>query len=86
MTSSYHPSAPIIACVTDSKALRQLRLDYGVYPIAAPYTEDRDELAELANVLAKKTGIIKEGDLAVIITGTQTGYQAADSLQLTRLS
>ena len=86
MTSSYHPSAPIIACVTDSKALRQLRLDYGVYPIAAPYTEDRDELAELANVLAKKTGIVRKGDIAVIITGTQTGYQAADSLQLARLS
>lgn len=86
ITSSYHPSAPIIACVTDRKALRQLKLDYGVYPIAAPYTEDRDELGELANALSLKTRIVKEGDLAVIITGTQTGYQFADSLQLTKLS
>ena len=86
ITSSYHPSAPIIACVTDRKALRQLKLDYGVYPIAAPYTEDRDELGELANELSLKTKIVKEGDLAVIITGTQTGYQFADSLQLTKLS
>lgn len=85
ITSSYHPAAPIIACVTDKKALRQLRLDYGVYPIIAPYTEDRDELGELANELALKTGIISKGDLAVIITGTQTGYQYADSLQLTKL-
>ena len=85
MTSSYHPSAPIIACVTDQKALRQLRLDYGVYPIAAPYTEDRDELGDLANKLSVKTGLIRKGDLAVIITGTQTGYQYADSLQLTKL-
>ena len=85
ITSSYHPSAPIIACVTDRKALRQLKLDYGVYPIAAPYTEDRDELGELANELSLKTRIVKEGDLAVIITGTQTGYQFADSLQLTKL-
>ena len=86
MTSSYHPSAPIIACVTDTKAQRQLRLDYGVYPIPAPYTEDKDELANLANVLSQKTGLVKKGDLAVIITGTHTGYQFADSLQLTRLS
>lgn len=85
MTSSYHPAAPIIACVTDKKAYRQLRLDYGVYPILAPYTEDRDELGELANDLALKTGIVDKGDLAVIITGTHTGYQYADSLQLTKL-
>ena len=85
LTSFYRPEAPIIACVTDEKACRQLRLYFGVYPIHAPYTEDTAEMKKNSIKLALSTNIIEKGELAVIISGSMTGYQYADTMQITYL-
>ncbi len=85
LTSFYRPEAPIIACVTDEKACRQLRLYFGVYPIHAPYTEKTDEMRKNSLKLALSTNIIEKGELAIIITGSMTGYQYADTMQITYL-
>ena len=82
LASSHRPSCPIIACVTDPKATRQLRLAYGVVPILAAFTEDKDQMRQQSIDLAMKSGLLKEGDLAVIITGSLPGYQHADSMQI----
>ena len=62
LTSFYRPEAPIIACVTDEKACRQLRLYFGVYPIHAPYTEDTAEMKKNSIKLALSTNIIEKGE------------------------
>lgn len=85
LTSFYRPEAPIIACVTDEKACRQLRLYFGVYPIHAPYTEDTAEMKKNSIKLALSTNIIEKGELAIIISGSMTGYQYADTMQITYL-
>ncbi len=85
LTSFYRPEAPIIACVTDEKACRQLRLYFGVYPIKAPYTESQDEMWKNSIKLSLSTNIIEKGELAIIIKGSMTGYQYADTMQITYL-
>lgn len=40
LTSAFRPECPIIVCVTDEKAARQLKLAYGVTPLLAPFTDD----------------------------------------------
>ena len=59
VTSYYRPACPIIACVTDEKAARQLNISYGVHPVMAKLLDDMDFMkAELdagrapANVMA----------------------------------
>ena len=85
LTSFYRPEAPIIACVTDEKACRQLRLQFGVYPLHAPYTDDTVEMRKNSIKLALSTNIVEKGELAIITSGSMTGYQYADSMQITYL-
>lgn len=83
--SFYRPSAPVIACVTDDKAARQLRLDYGVYPIRARFTENREEMKAQSVDLALSSGIISKGDLAIFISGSMTGRISSDTIQITTI-
>ncbi len=85
LTSCHRPECPVIACVTDPKATRQLRLAYGVTPILADFTEDKDQMRSQSISLALASGIVKEGELAIIITGSLPGYQHADSMQISKL-
>ena len=85
LTSFYRPEAPIIACVTNEKACRQLRLQFGVYPLLAPYTDDTVEMKKNSIKLALSTNVIEKGELAIIISGSMTGYQYADTMQITYL-
>lgn len=81
--SFYRPSAPVVACVTDDKAARQLRLDYGVYPIKAKFTEDREEMKAQSVSLSLSSGIINKGELAIFISGSMTGSISSDTIQIT---
>ena len=85
LTSSFRPECPIIVCVTDEKAARQLRLAYGVTPLLADFTEDKEKMREQSIRLALESGTVKKDDLAVIITGSLPGFQYADSMQISRI-
>lgn len=83
--SFYRPACPVIACVTDKRAARQLRLNYGVYPKIAPYTEDREQMRKQSTKLALSTGLINKGDLVVSIAGSMTGNGGSDTLQISKI-
>ena len=85
LTSSCRPACPIIACVTDRKAVRQLRLAYGVTPLLADFTEDKEQMREQSLRLAMESGVVRKDDLAVIITGSLPGFQYADSMQISKI-
>ena len=85
LTSACRPGCPVIACVTDRKAARQLRLAYGVTPIVADFTEDKERMREQSIDLALDSGIVRKDDLVVIITGSLPGFQYADSMQISRI-
>lgn len=86
VTSYYRPSCPVIACVTDEKAARQLNLGYGIHPVMARLIEDMDFMKALAIETALKTNIVKKDDLVVLITGSTTGGSySSDCMQIAKL-
>ncbi|MBO8435420.1 MAG: pyruvate kinase [Spirochaetes bacterium] len=85
LTSSCRPESPIIVCVTDEKAARQLNLAYGVKPLLAPFTEDVVKMREQSIELALSSKEVEKDDLAVIISGSIPGFSYADSMQISRI-
>ena len=84
--SYYRPSCPIIACVADQKAARQLNLSYGVHPVMASIVDDMDDMKAMAIDLAISTGIVKKGDLVALVTGSTTGGSyTSDCMQIATL-
>ena len=69
----------------DRKAVRQLRLAYGVTPLLADFTEDKEQMREQSLRLAMESGVVRKDDLAVIITGSLPGFQYADSMQISKI-
>ena len=76
---------PIKPITTDGKAARQLNLAYGVKPMLAPFTNDIARMREQSIDLSFRSGIVKEGDLAVIVSGSIPGFSYADSMQISEL-
>lgn len=86
LISFYRPGVPVIACVTDEKAARQLRLCYGVYPVISRFTEDIKTMRAQAEELALSSGLVEKGDLAVFISGSMIGSFGSDTMQITNIS
>ena len=80
MVSKYRPNCNILGCSTNSKVCRQLSLVWGVYPLLLEEKEDVLELFDHAVETAKKVGILKEGDLAVITSGVPLGISGTTNM------
>lgn len=73
LLSKYRPEQPILSCVTDPRAARQLSLSWGVYPIIMPLLHSTDELLKVSEELCMVAGHIKSGDHVVITAGLPIG-------------
>lgn len=83
--SFYRPEVPIIACCTDEKAARQLKLDYGVYPFTTELISNKEKIKRKAIDRAIESSIVKKGDLVVVISGAFTGSKhSADTMYITK--
>ena len=69
MVSRYRPSCPIIACTTDPKVLRQLKMSWGVTPLFMEVEEDTFELFDHAIEIICQAGYLNKGDLVVLTAG-----------------
>ena len=85
LTSAFRPECPIIVCVTDEKAARQLKLAYGVTPLLAPFTDDVVKMRDQSINLALKSKAVADDDLVVIISGSIPGFRYADSMQISKI-
>jgi pyruvate kinase len=73
MISSFRPGPPIIAVTTNKKVFHKLSLSWGVVPALGTMQENTDLLFAHAIDCAKKTGIVKKGDIVVITAGVPVG-------------
>ncbi|HEY8444100.1 MAG TPA: pyruvate kinase [Clostridia bacterium] len=73
MISSFRPAPPIIAVTTSKKVFHKLSLSWGIVPVLGSPQKNTDLLFEHAIECAKKTGIIKKGDIVVITAGVPVG-------------
>lgn len=84
LISSFRPGCPIIAPSMNERVARQLNLTWGVRPILCEEQFDYASLFHMAADKALETGLLKEGDLAVI-TGSITGMKNTDIVHIHRM-
>ncbi len=80
MVSKYRPECPIIATALSEKACRQLSLSWGVFPVMSEEKSTTDEVFDQAVDCAVATGIVKNGDIAVITGGMPVGISGTTNL------
>ncbi|GAA3173659.1 pyruvate kinase [Fructilactobacillus sanfranciscensis] len=73
MISKYHPNANILALTFDDRVRRGLTVNYAVNPVLVNKPETADEMVELATAKAVETGLAKEGEQIIILTGVPLG-------------
>ncbi len=78
--SRFRPNINIIGITTDIHAYRHLALSWGVLPAMAEEYSSIDILFYFAKQIAKKSGLVKEGDTIVITGGTPNGKSGNSSL------
>ncbi|HEX3040193.1 MAG TPA: pyruvate kinase [Caproiciproducens sp.] len=80
MISKYRPECPIISGTTDPTVQRQMNLSWGVVPIKVDEKDNTDELFDHVVDVARKEGLVKNGDLVVITAGAPLGVSGTTNL------
>jgi pyruvate kinase len=80
MVSKQRPAAPIIAITQDDNVLSRLCLVWGVYPVKGNTSDSTDDLFRSAINCGLSTGMIHEGDTAIITAGVPMGKTGATNL------
>ena len=78
--SRFRPNINIIGMTTDIHAYRKLALSWGVLPTKADEYATVDILFYFAKEAAKKSGLVKKGDVIVITGGTPNGKSGNSNL------
>ncbi len=73
MVARFRPACPIIATTVNPKVQRQLNLSWGVIPYLVKTAHTTDEMFDTGIEKALESGLVKNGDLAVITAGVPTG-------------
>ena len=66
--SRFRPHQPIVAACVSPIAMRQLALDWGVFPVAVPESDSLEDSWIAATSAARRLGLVAAGDL-VVLTG-----------------
>lgn len=73
MISRFRPSCRIIVSTYDMRVQRQMSLVWGVRCFLIGKSNSADEMFEMSQDIAKEAGLIKNGDIVVMIGGTPIG-------------
>ncbi|WP_173443903.1 pyruvate kinase [Selenomonas ruminantium] len=82
VVSKYRPKAAIVAYTPSEKALRQLNLRWGVYPVLGSMWKDADEMLSNATAAAVKEGLVQRGDMTIITSGVKAGKGNSSSVRV----
>ena len=80
MVARFRPNCPIIAPTTDEHTYHQLGLSYGVIPAHGMPFDSTDELIEGSVAAAEQMGLVKPGDVAIVVAGIPTGVSGTTNL------
>lgn len=71
--SRLRPSIPIVTITPSESAYQKLAMNWGVTPMLLDMKADFEELIQGAMEKSKESGIVKDGDLVVIVAGVPVG-------------
>ena len=78
--SKFRPKTPIIAATTTEETMRKLSLDWGVYPVLTPESDNTDDVIRNSVETAISNGYVEEGDLVIITAGIPAGLSGSTNL------
>ncbi|MCD4829724.1 MAG: pyruvate kinase [Candidatus Cloacimonetes bacterium] len=80
MISKLRPHLPILAFTPDEKVYHQLSLNWGVFPRTVPDMIDFEQMVTYALDVAEDEGLVKRGDLVVIVAGLPLGKRGTTNM------
>lgn len=80
LVSKYRPKVPIIAVSAYPEVVRQMKLVWGVIPLLFPENRAVDQRTQSAVQTAMESGIIKSGDLVIIVSGIPAGVPGSTNM------
>ena len=78
--SKFKPKVPIIAITESPQVMRKLALDWDVYPVLADPIKSTDNMFDVCSRIAKDTGHVKKGDIAILTAGIPIGKAGSTNL------
>ena len=78
--SKYHPPTPVFALTPRETTCRRLALSWGVTPLIVKDMRNTDEMIEMSEKTLKDLGIVKPGDVIVIVAGVPLGVKGNTNL------
>ncbi len=80
MVARFRPDCKIIAPTTDLHTYHQLGLCRGVIPAYMEMVEGTDELIHESVEVARKAGLVKTGDVVIVVAGIPTGVSGTTNM------
>ena len=80
MVARFRPDCPVIAPTTDEHTYHQLGLSRGVMPLRMEMCEGTDKLIHNAVDVAHKSGLVKTGDVVIVVAGIPTGVSGTTNM------
>ncbi|MGN0990297.1 MAG: pyruvate kinase [Candidatus Ventricola sp.] len=80
MVARFHPDCPIIAPTPSEHAYHQLGLSRGVIPAHMQVQENSDQMIEAAVEVAHSAGLVKTGDVVIVVAGVPAGVSGTTNL------
>jgi pyruvate kinase len=74
------PRRPMIGLSHHQEAVQQMALEWGVLPLLMPSTVDVEDLWERTIETARASGIVRAGDLVVLIAGTAVNLSGSTNV------
>ncbi len=76
----FHPACPVIAPTMFEQTFHQLALNYGVVPVMMELTVGTDDLINGSVRVAREAGLVKNGDIVIVVAGVPTGISGTTNL------
>ncbi len=80
MVARFHPDCPVIAPTTSEHTYHQLGLCYGVIPARMDMSAGTDEMISESVDVAHEMGLVKTGDVVIVVAGVPTGVSGTTNL------
>ena len=80
MVARFRPDCPIIAPTSNEHAYHQLGMSRGVIPARMEMQDNSDEMIEAAVDVAHKAGLVKTGDVVIVVAGVPAGVSGTTNL------
>ncbi|MFC4652315.1 pyruvate kinase [Lactococcus nasutitermitis] len=82
LVSKYRPDADILAVTFSDKTERALMINWGVIPMLTEKPASTDDMFEVAEEAALKSGLVESGDNIIIVAGVPVGSGRTNTMRI----